>query len=136
MNLFTELRTLMLATPGITALVGGTGTGARIWNSWPRTYTTPCIVIDIDQEDLQNDLTGHSSLTIAQITITCRGDSHMASDAVSDEVKVLAGYGNGDSEFQMVWDSIVHAEVPKDDGSTAHWYDHVMDGVAIWPEAV
>lgn len=136
MNFFTELRTLMLATPGIATLIGGTGTGARIWNSWPRTYATPCIVIDIDQEDLQNDLTGHSDLTIAQITITCRGDSHMASDAVSDAVKALAGYGTTSSTFQMVWDSIVHSDTPKEDGSTGHFYDHVMDGVAIWPETV
>ena len=132
MNLFVYLRSLLLTLSPVTALVGS-GANARIWNEWARTSGLPCIILDIDIEHLQNDLAGRSTGTVAEITITCRGGTHEQSDAVSDAVKAIAGH---DGEFSLVFDDIVHASTPRDDGTSGRWYDHIMSGVAIWNENI
>lgn len=132
MNMFVYLRNLLLTIAPVTAIVG-TGNNARIWNGWARSNAVPCIILDIDREVLQNDLSGTSDLTIADITITCRGNTHLESDALSDAVKAIAGHSG---DFGFVFDSIVHSDTPKEDGSTGHWYDHVMDGYATWRESI
>jgi hypothetical protein len=132
MDLFTALRTVLLDTNSVTAIVGAAD-AARIWNSWPRTYDVPCLVLDVDREDEQNDLSGHSGLTIAEVAITARGNTHDQSDALCNTVKpVLCGYAGG--TFDAILDHVVHSETPKMDGSTGHWYDHVMGFTMLWNE--
>lgn len=133
MSLFVDLRNALLALPAVTAIVG-TGASAKIWNSWPRTYAIPCIVMDIDSEDENNDLSGKGGLITASVTVTCRAATHDASDALQAAVRHgLAGYSG---TFDAILDSTVHSETPKADGSTEHWYDHVCDFTMLWQEAV
>lgn len=133
MNLFTDLRNALLALPAVTAIVGS-GASAKIWNSWPRTYEVSCIVMDIDSEEENNCIDGKGGLITASVTVTCRAATHDASDALQEAVRHgLAGYSG---TFEAVLDSTVHSETPKADGSTEHWYDHVMDFSMLWLEAV
>lgn len=139
MNIFEDLRTALLGMSAVTALVGS-GSSARIWNSWPRTYTVPCIVIDVDQETPANDLSGKGGLVFAAVVVTCRDDDQSDSHALAEAVRLngtnpgtgLAGYSG---TFDAILDNGQHAEVPKGDGSTAYWYDHVLDCTLIWSEA-
>ena len=72
-NLFPSLNAALLGMAGVTALVGGSDPKtARIWNSWQRVNAYPCIVVEIDDEDEQNDLQAQADLVIAEVTITCR----------------------------------------------------------------
>jgi hypothetical protein len=112
-------------TPTQTALAGG-----QIWSYWPRTYTTPCIVIEIDKEDEQNQLTGasDSGMLISPVTITCRaGDpgGGPAAYALWLAVRnVLSGKTIAGIDY--ILDDTADSATPKSDGSTDHWYDKVM----------
>jgi hypothetical protein len=126
--------------PAVTAIVGSDTTTARIWNSWQRVTGTsayPCLVMDIDGEEEQNDLQALPDLVIAEVTITCRASTHDDSDALQSAVKSngttpgtgLAGYAGS---FQAILDRTTHSEAVKGDGSTAHWYDHIMTFTILW----
>ncbi len=138
-NIFIDLKAALLTMPAVTALVGSVSATARVWNSWQRVNAYPCIVMDIDREVEQNDLSGLPDLIVAEVTITCRDNTHDGSDALQQAVRNngtnpgtgLAGYSG---TFQAILDDTVHAEVPKNDGSGAHWYDHVMTFTILWNE--
>jgi hypothetical protein len=133
LNIFVEVRNALLNVSGVTTIVGS-GTAARIWNSWQRTWTTPCLVVDVDEETPEQELDGHGNLTYATVTITARATTHLESDNLSDLVKAfLAGYSG---TFDAYFDNLVHSETPKDDGSTDHFYDHVMSFTMSWNEAL
>ena len=133
MNLFVDLKAALMNVPAIVSLVGGSTT-PRIWNSWARTYPTPCIVMDIDRESENNDLSGKGGLITADVTVTCRTDTHDTSDELQELVRsALAGYSG---TFEAILDDTTHAEIEKNDGSTGHWYDHVMSFTMLWLEAV
>ena len=134
MNLFTNLRNALLGISGVTAIVGSNSATTRIWNSWPRTYTVPCLVMDIDTETEQPYLaTGSGEGIVADVTITCRAGTHDVSDALQEAVRHgLAGYAG---TFDAILNQTVHSETPKSEGSTEHWYDHVCDYTMIWTEA-
>lgn len=132
MDIVTEIRDLLLAMPAVTNQVGS-GSSARIWGGWPRTYAVPCVVIEVDSEDLQNGLDGNSIGNVAQIAVTCRGGTAAEARALREAVKALQGHAG---TLDVVFDSVVHSQTPKGDGSTAHWYDEVFDGVAIFAEAM
>ena len=132
-NLFEDLRTKLLTVSGVTVLCGGTGTGARIWNSWPRTYATPAVVIDVVDEQEQNTLDGNSDAVIAQVDVNCRAETHAVSDDLAHAVRTaLKGYAG---TFDAILDDTEHNEIPESDGSTKHWYDHVMHFTMLWQEA-
>ncbi|MGA2035876.1 MAG: hypothetical protein ABSG68_26815 [Thermoguttaceae bacterium] len=137
MNLFISLKSALLSIPAVAAIVASDAhapdpTTARIWNSWERKNAYPCIIMDIDREAEQNDLSGRGDLIIAEVTVTCRDNTHDGSDALQQAVRAgLAGYSG---DFQAVLDDTTHAEPPKGDGSTAHWYDHVMSFTMFWNE--
>ena len=133
MNFFENIRSAILSLPAVTAIVGEK-TKARIWNSWQRTYATPCVIIEIDTEEEQNYLdTGKGDGIIAAVTLTCRADTHDVSDALQTALRHgMAGYHG---YFDLVINSTAHSEAEPGDGSTSHWYDHVLDCTAIWSEA-
>ena len=134
MNLYQEVRTVLAAEDKITAIVGA-GVNTRIWSRWPRTYNTPCIVMEIDEDAENPDLaTGTGDLIISAVTITCRADTSNGARALWALVRsLLAGYAG---VFDAVLDSTGDAEVPKAEGSTEHWYDRVMDFTMFRSEPV
>jgi hypothetical protein len=131
MNLTTEISTALLAAPAVTALVGSDATSARIWNGWERVNACPCIVIEVDDDEEQNDLRGKSDLTISTPTITCRADTDTEAQALWKAVRAtLAAYhANG---LDLILDDTARSNTPKSEGSTAHWYDRVMSYTALW----
>ena len=133
-NLFPSLNAALLGMAGVTALVGGSDPKtARIWNSWQRVNAYPCIVVEIDDEDEQNDLQAQPDLVIAEVTITCRANTDDESDALQQAVRAgLAGYSGA---FDAILDHTAHSETPRNDGSKLHWYDRVMSFTMIWNEA-
>lgn len=144
-ELFTEISAALLAMEAVTAIVGHHANGdpntdpqaAKIWNSWERAPQVPCIVIDVDSEDSQNDLGGRAVGKIATVTVTCRANTHADSDALADAVETngtdpgtgLAGY---EGTFFAVHERTVHSETPKGEGSSDHWYDHVMEFTVLF----
>lgn len=142
MNIFSQVKSALLAMPAVTAIVGASSSSARIWNSWQRVTGAnayPCVVLDIDSEEEQNDLLARPGLVIASVTITCRDNTHDGSDALQAAVRSngtspgtgLAGYTGS---FDAILESTAHSETPKDDGSTGHWYDHIMTFTMLyWP---
>lgn len=132
MDLYTAIRTVLLADTDVTAIVGASS-AARIWSCWPRTYTVPALVIEDDSDELQNDLSGHSGMTISQVTITCRADTAAAAQALLNAVKGIAGHAG---TFDLVIDSIAASNTPKGDGSDTHWYDRLLSCTVLVTEVV
>ena len=134
MNASDDIRDALLALPAVTAIVGS-GATARIWSDWQRTYTVPCIIIDIDKEEEQNDLTGKAGgLVVADVTLTCRESTETLREVLRQAVRSgLSGYSG---TFDGILDDTQNAAVPKDDGSDGHWYDAVMSFTMLWQEAV
>ena len=136
MDIFTALKTACTNQTSIMSIVATNAslpTSARIWQEWPRTYTVPALIMECDSEDMQNDLSGHSDLTLADLTITCRADSHAASHALWVALQTLAGQS---SPFHLTIEDVTHAPTAKEDGSSAHWYDHVISCQASWVEVI
>lgn len=133
MNIFTEIRSVLINTAGVTSLVGS-GAAAKIWNTWPRTQTVPCVVVEVDREDPENTLDGHGNLTYSDVTITARADTRSQSKTLADAVKLaLAGYTG---TFDAYFENLAYSDTPKDDGSTGHWYDTLISVNASWTEAI
>jgi hypothetical protein len=142
MNIFEDIKTALLGMDAVTAIFGTDDPKkVPIWNSWERVNQYPCIVMEIDREAEHNYLeTGKGDLVAADATITCRANTHDQSDALQEAVRSngttpgtgLAGYAG---TFDATLEETVHAEVPKPDGSTAYWYDHVMSFHLEWTEA-
>lgn len=135
MDLFSDLRQALLTLPAVTALVGGTGPGARIWNSWPRTYSVPCVVMDIDTEEEANDLTGTSDAELSSVTITCRAETEASSHSLQEAVR--SGLKAYEGTFSVLClNDTSRVATPKSDGSTGHFYDNIMDYSMAWAEAM
>ena len=125
MNIFVDLKAALLTRTAVTALVGDDiATPARIWNSWPRTYVDPCLIMDVDDGRNQVWPAARATWSPTDATLTCRADTHNVSDTLAAAVKDLLGGWNG--TFQAILEHTGDSETPKGDGSTAHWYDRVM----------
>ena len=130
MNIFVSLRAALLAMPAVSSLVGGT----RVWNTWPRTYAGPCVIMEVDSEDETPHLGGQGELVIATVVLTCRADMESQSHTLQEAVRSgLAHYAGAD--FDVVIESTTRSAVPKAEGSTDHWYDNVIDCTFLWSEA-
>ena len=122
MDIFTEIKSALLGMPAVTALVGGTNSETvRIWNSWQRVNgrgSEPCIIMDSDDEVDENDLSGSGGLVIAEMTVTCRANSHAQSEALCQAVKLngtapgtgLAGYPG---TFDAICNNTQHVRRPR-----------------------
>jgi hypothetical protein len=136
MNLYTAIRNALLGLSTVTGGAAGVGSGpsARIWNQWPRTYQTPCIVMEIDDEAENNDLSGKGEIKSVALVLTCRTSVDSSSQTLSQAVRNgLAGYHG---TFDAILDDTAHAAVPKSEGSTDHWYDRVMSFTVLMSEAI
>lgn len=131
MSFFADLRTALLQLPAVSAIVGA-GSSARIWNGWARTYATPCVVMDLDSAEDQNDLSGTAGGVIGEGTLTCRADTSDQADALRTAVRGgMAGYSGA---FTLIFDDTTYTNTPRGDGSTAHWFDRILSFTAIWTE--
>lgn len=125
MSFFADLKAALTANAAVSAIVG-----TRIWNGWDRAHTSPCVIMDLDNEDDQNYLeTGTGEGVIGEITLTCRGDTDAAAYALKEAVRTaMAGYTGA---FDLVVDSTTRSLTPKNEGSTAHWYDYLLSCTVI-----
>jgi hypothetical protein len=129
MNLYTEVRAALLASSPVAAIVGS-GTSAKVWSRWPRTYSTPCIVMEVDGDEEQNDLLGQSDLMISDVTITCRADTSNGARSLWEAVRaVLLGYSG---TFDAIIDSTADSQTPRGEGSEDQFCDRVMSCTMIW----
>ena len=135
MNLATSIRAALIAMSPVTSLVGGsTSATTRIWSAWPRTYTTPCVVIEVDSEDESPHLTGQDSLITASVVLVCRADTDAQANALQRAVR--SGMAAYSGSFSVIIESTARSNTPKAEGSADHWYDHSIDCTIQWNEAV
>jgi hypothetical protein len=127
-----DIRTALLSMSAVTALVG-TGNSARI-----RPYklddrddkTEEHVIIEVDNSEPQNDLTGKGGLTFADVNISCRAMTPTAANALALAVKRngtspgtgLAGYGGSGTSFDSWLDDEVSGQTPWGDGSQRTWF--------------
>lgn len=117
----------------VTALVGS-GSSARIRPDkfHEEDGTLPAILIEVDNESPQNDLTGRGGLRLGDVTITCRAATRQGARALAEAIRVngtnpgtgLAGYAG--ASFDAVLDGIAEAYQPKGVGNDKGYYDTVM----------
>jgi hypothetical protein len=116
----------------VTTLVG-TGSTARI-----RPYQLDDrddkleehIIVEVDVETPQNDITGIGGLTFADVNISCRAMTLLEAKALAVAVKRngtnpgtgLAGYGGSGTAFDSWLDDEVTGKTLWDDGSQRTWY--------------
>jgi hypothetical protein len=116
----------------VTALVG-TGDAARI-----RPYQLDDrdnkleehIIVEVDVEEPQNDITGIGGLTFADVNISCRAITLAEAKALAVAVKRngtnpgtgLAGYGGSGTAFDSWLEDEVTGKTLWDDGSQRTWY--------------
>lgn len=130
MNLVAEICNALLESPSVAAIVGSNSETARIWNGWERVNAYPCIVVEVDDDEPQNDLHGVSGMDVSQVTITCRDNTDTGANALWEAVRSsLAGYSGA---FDAILDDTQRSSTPKNEGSTARWYDRVMSFTILW----
>lgn len=104
----------------------------------------PHIVLDIDDDTPQNDLTGTGGLRYANLTLTCRATTMANSKALAEAVRLnatdpgtgLAGYGDESSTFNAVLDDEVRAVEPFDDNSGRFWHVTIQSYIVSYGEDV
>ena len=132
MSLEGDIRTALLAMNAVTALVG-TGSSARV-----RPYhlddrddkTEEHIIIEVDNRQPENDITGIGGLTFADVNISCRAMTPTLATALGTAVKRngttpgtgLAGYGGSGTAFDSWLEDEVTGKTPWDDGSQRQWF--------------
>lgn len=139
------IRAALLDMSAVITLVG-TGDNAKIRADHPdegsadEAETPPYIVIEVDDEDHMNDLTGKGGRRMATVNLLCRGLTRAASRTLSEAVRVngtnpgtgLAGYGG--MVLSTVLDCWLEDEslaiVPRAEGSKRKWYDVNMSFMA------
>ncbi|WP_455387490.1 hypothetical protein [Petrachloros mirabilis] len=126
------IRTALLNMSAVTTLVG-TGDDARI-----RPYmlddrddkTEEHIIIEVDDANPQNDITGLGGLTYATVNISCRAITPAQANALAIAVKRngtspgtgLAGYTGSGTTFDAVLEDEVTGRALWGDGSQRAWY--------------
>ncbi len=140
MGLEADIRTALLTMDAVTALVGA-GSLARIRpDRLHEDDTFPAIIVEVDRETPQNDISGVGGLRISSVNLICRATTRAGSRALAEAVRVngtnpgtgLAGYTS--ATLDAVLESMTTGFVPKDDGSDQGWYDTNMDFTTIQTE--
>lgn len=145
MSLDGDIRTALLAMSAVTDLVG-TGDSARI-----RPFmlddrddkTEEHIIIEVDTQRPQNDITGIGGLTYADVNISCRAMTPTLARALAVAVKRngtspgtgLAGYGGSGTSFDAVLEDEVAGRTLWADGSQRAWYTVEQSYVISFTEA-
>ena len=134
------MRAALLTMDAVTAIVG-TGDDAKIRaDHADEEDVPPYIVIEVDDENHMNDLTGKGGRRLAAVNVLCRGLTRLASRTLSEAVRLngtdpgtgLAGYGS--TVLSTVLDCWLEDEalaiVPRAEGSKRKWYDVNMSFMA------
>jgi hypothetical protein len=129
------LRTFLLTLDAVTAWVG-TGDTARIRPDKLEEdddETEEHVILEVDNEEPQNDLTGKGGLVYADLTVRCRAATKSAARALAEAVRTnntdpgtgLAGYHGtaGGLTFDAVLEDQVVSFTPAGEGSDRGYYD-------------
>ena len=146
MSIEEDIRTALLAMDAV-AEFNGSGSGDTIvirpdYLEEDDTSTTPHIVLDIDRDTPQNDISGVGGLRYVEVTITCRATTKADSKSLAEAVRVngtnpgtgLAGYGGSGTSFDAVLMDEVRAVESFDDNSGRWWHVAVQSYVASYTE--
>ena len=135
MGLAEDIRSALLTFDAVTALVG-TGSSSRIYPDAfdENEVTMPAILVEVDSDDPQNDLSGRGGLRIGMVTITCRAATRQGSVALADAVlgngmnpqTGLRAYAGSGWDADTV-NSIVTTRVPKGMGTQKAYWDTVIE---------
>lgn len=150
MSLEGDIRTALLDMSAVTALVG-TGSSARI-----RPYkfeesddtTREHILIEIDTEGRENDLTGRAGLgtglVLSSVNISCRAMTRTLANALAEAVRIngetpgtgLAGYGGSGTAFHSWLEDETPSILPFGDKSDREWHTVEMSFTMQYTETV
>ena len=136
MDIFTNLKTTLLTFSPVTNLIGSTSSTIRAWNGWQRYGQTqgqvayPCMIVDVDNEEEQNDLLAIPQFIIAEITITCRDNTDAGCQSLHQALRTSLGGYHG--TFDSILENTVHTDTPKNDGSGQHWYDRISSWTFLY----
>ncbi len=134
------VRAALLTFTPVTDLVGGTGNDARIeTDRIDENDDLPAIIIEVDDERYQNDLSGTSGRIYVDVNVVCRADDRTGSRALADAVRLNGTdpgtglHGYKDTVLSTVLDAwledIVNSATPRADASDRYWYDANMSFV-------
>lgn len=131
MNIAEEIRAALAAMTAVTAIVGD-GAAAKIRFDRPdQADRPPLILIEIDDQTPENDLTGRADLVPFTATITCRDTSRSRARALAEAVRSNGTTpGSGLSGYSGTFDSWVEATddatSPRDTGADEAYYDTML----------
>jgi len=128
-----SLRTYLLTLSAVTDLVG-TGDTARIRpDRLHEDDALPGIIIEVDNERPQNDLSGVGGLVYADVNIKCRAATKSGSRSLAEAIRTnntnpgtgLAGYRGtaGSQTIGAVLDGMQTSYMPAGDESDEGYYD-------------
>lgn len=133
-----NLGRLLLTFSGVTALTG-TGDAARIRpDRLHQDETIPAkkgaVIIEVDNEDPQNDLSGTGGLVYANVNLVCRAHEKAIARTLAEAIRTndtdpgtgLAGYSgtpSGGSQIDAVLEDSQPTFTPREEGRDEGWYD-------------
>jgi len=139
-----SLRTLLKTFDAVTALLGG-ATNPRIRpDRLDEGDTLPAIIIEVDDEEQLNDLSGVGGLVRADVNVKCRAATKKGARLLAWAVRTnntdpgtgLAGYSGeaGDQTIHAVLDDETPSYTPAGDGRDDGHYDVDMDFTIMFNE--
>lgn len=146
-----NLRTLLLAFSGVTALTGA-GDAARIRpDRLHQDDTIPAVgggvIIEVDNEVPENSLDGLGGLVYADVNIVCRARQKAIARTLAEAIRTndtdpgtgLAGYTGtpvGGSQIDAVLEDTSTVFIPEAEGSDEGWYDVFCSYTVSFAEVV
>jgi len=141
-----SLRTLLKTFDAVTALVGG-ATAPRIRpDRLDESDTLPAIIIEVDDEEQLNDLSGTGGLVRAPVNLVCRAATKAAARLLARAVRTnntdpgtgLAGYSGaaGEQTIHAVLDDETPSYTPAGDGRDDGHYDVNLDFTIMFNEPI
>lgn len=111
MSIRDDFRTYLLTKSGITDLIGGSGSGNRIYPGFiPQGVSLPAVALNLISDVPHHDTDGANGWAEARIQVDCYGALPPAAEAVSEQIRLACdGYSGtmGSSNVQFCF---------KDDG--------------------
>ena len=146
MSIEESVRTALLAMTAV-ADFNGSGSGDEMvirygYLEEDDATSDPHIVLDIDNDLPQNDLTGRGGLRFADLTVTCRATTMALSKALAEAVRTnctapgtgLAGYGGSGTSFDSWLVEETRAVEPYDDNSGRFWHATIQTYTICYTE--
>lgn len=143
-----SLRTYLLTLTALTGISGiGTGDTARIRpDRLHETDDDIGVIIEVDNENKLNDLTGRGGRVMADVNLVCRARTKKVSRSIAEAIRLngtdpgtgLAGYtGAAGSQTIDAWLEDMQTSFTKDfDGSDQGFYDTNCSYVITFTEVI